>query len=81
MRVAVVGATGAVGHAMTQILQEREFPVTELVPLASSRSAGRPIRFRDDEYITQELSLHRLEGVHHPSGTRGGHARGAAPRR
>ncbi len=63
MRVAVVGATGAVGRTMTQILEERGFPVTELVPLASARSAGRPIHFRGDEYVTQELSLERLKGV------------------
>jgi aspartate-semialdehyde dehydrogenase len=44
--VAVVGATGAVGEAMIAILEEREFPVRELYPLASSRSAGKTVRFR-----------------------------------
>jgi aspartate-semialdehyde dehydrogenase len=43
--VAVVGATGAVGEAMLQILEERQFPVAEIFPLASARSAGKTIRF------------------------------------
>ena len=43
--VAVVGATGAVGEAMISILEEREFPVGVLYPLASSRSAGKTIMF------------------------------------
>ena len=40
MRVAVIGATGAVGREMTRTLEERAFPVDEFVPLASARSAG-----------------------------------------
>ena len=44
--VAVVGATGAVGEAMLSILEERDFPVGNLYPLASSRSAGKTIMFR-----------------------------------
>lgn len=44
--VAVVGATGAVGEVMISILEEREFPVRNFYPLASSRSAGKVIRFR-----------------------------------
>jgi aspartate-semialdehyde dehydrogenase len=44
--VAVVGATGAVGEAMIAILEERGFPVGELYPLASSRSAGKTVQFR-----------------------------------
>jgi aspartate-semialdehyde dehydrogenase len=44
--VAVVGATGAVGEAMIEILEQREFPVRDLFPLASSRSAGSTIMFR-----------------------------------
>jgi len=43
VRVAVVGATGAVGAVMLSILAEREFPASEIVPFASERSAGRPI--------------------------------------
>lgn len=45
INVAVVGATGAVGEAMLQILEERQFPVAEIFPLASARSAGKAIRF------------------------------------
>ena len=44
--VAVVGATGAVGEAMIETLEQRDFPVRELYPLASSRSAGTTIRFK-----------------------------------
>lgn len=63
MRVAVVGATGAVGREMTRILQERDFPVDALVPLASERSAGRTIPFRGRELEVGVLSLGALEGV------------------
>ena len=44
-RVAVVGATGAVGGMMLRVLEERGFPVTELRPLASSRSTGRQLDY------------------------------------
>ena len=44
-RVAVVGATGLVGETMLQILAERKFPVSELIPLASARSVGKTIEF------------------------------------
>jgi aspartate-semialdehyde dehydrogenase len=63
MRVAVVGATGAVGREMTRILEERDFPVDELVLLASARSAGRSVRFRDEDLTVRELSLDALRGV------------------
>ena len=43
MKVAVVGATGLVGSKMIEVLQERAFPVTELIPAASERSVGRKI--------------------------------------
>ena len=43
MRVAVVGATGAVGTTMLRLLREREFPAQEIVPFASERSAGREV--------------------------------------
>jgi aspartate-semialdehyde dehydrogenase len=48
-RVAVVGATGAVGQKLLQVLEEREFPLSELVPFTSSRSAGRRLGFRGRE--------------------------------
>ncbi|MEO8225078.1 MAG: aspartate-semialdehyde dehydrogenase, partial [Gammaproteobacteria bacterium] len=42
-RVAVVGVTGLVGETMLQILEERKFPVSELIPLASERSVGKTV--------------------------------------
>jgi aspartate-semialdehyde dehydrogenase len=56
MRVAVVGATGAVGREMIRILEERSFPLDELAPLASSRSAGKALPFRGGEVRVQELT-------------------------
>lgn len=50
MRVAVVGATGMVGRTMLQILEERHFPITELIPVASARSVGKKLTFRGEEY-------------------------------
>ncbi len=47
--VAVLGATGAVGQEMIKILQERNFPVGKLVPLASARSAGKTLKFRGED--------------------------------
>src|SRR5207344_3215649 len=45
-RVAVLGATGLVGDTMIRVLQERDFPVSELLPLASNRSLGKRVQFR-----------------------------------
>ncbi len=50
MRVAVVGATGLVGQMMLKVLEERNFPVTELIPVASGRSVGKEVRFRDKDW-------------------------------
>lgn len=50
MKVAVVGATGLVGTKMLQVLAERNFPVTELLPVASERSVGKEIVFKGDKY-------------------------------
>lgn len=50
MKVAVVGATGLVGTKMLEVLAGRNFPVTELIPVASPRSAGGTIWFRDEPY-------------------------------
>ena len=47
MKTAVVGATGMVGKTMIKVLEERNFPVTELLPVASERSVGKEIIFRD----------------------------------
>ena len=50
MKVAVVGATGLVGTRMLEVLAERDFPVTELYPVASAKSVGRKIAYRGKEY-------------------------------
>jgi aspartate-semialdehyde dehydrogenase len=55
MRVVVVGATGAVGTEILRILEERDFPLDELVPIASARSAGRLIPFKGREWEVVEL--------------------------
>lgn len=50
MKIAVVGATGMVGQVMLKVLEERNFPVTELIPVASEKSVGKKISFRGKEY-------------------------------
>ncbi len=50
MKIAVVGATGLVGTKMLQVLAERNFPVTELIPVASERSVGKEILFKGEKY-------------------------------
>ena len=55
-KVAVAGATGMVGRKMIQVLEEREFPVGELIPLASSRSAGQKIKFKGANVRVEELT-------------------------
>ncbi len=55
MRVAVVGATGLVGTKMLQVLQERNFPVTELIPVASARSVGKTVRFQGQDWTVVSM--------------------------
>jgi len=55
MRVAVVGATGMVGTVMLKVLEERNFPITELVPVASERSVGNKLKFKNNEYTVVGL--------------------------
>ncbi len=50
MRIAVVGATGMVGTVMLKALEERNFPVTELIPVASAKSVGKKVTFKGDDY-------------------------------
>jgi len=50
MKVAVVGATGLVGSAMLKILEERDLPVTELIPVASEKSVGNKVMYKGKEY-------------------------------
>ena len=61
--VAVVGATGLVGEAMIQILEEREFPVGRLHAVASERSAGRTLKFRDRTIEVEVLDRFNFEQV------------------
>lgn len=55
MRVAVVGATGMVGEILLKVLAERNFPVTELIPVASEKSVGKEISFKDKKYKVVNL--------------------------
>ncbi len=50
MRIAVVGATGMVGEVMLQVLAERNFPITELIPVASEKSVGKQIEYKGKKY-------------------------------
>ena len=61
--VAILGATGAVGQEMINILQERNFPVGKLIPLASARSAGKTLKFRGEDVTIQEACDTAFEGV------------------
>ncbi len=63
MRVAIAGATGAVGREMLRILEERKFPAEEVVLLASERSVGRKIPFRDSELTVSRLTEDAFVGV------------------
>ena len=61
--VAVLGATGAVGQEMIRILEERNFPVGKLLPLASARSAGKTLTFKGEEVVIQEACNEAFAGV------------------
>ncbi|MEM8961389.1 MAG: aspartate-semialdehyde dehydrogenase [Acidobacteriota bacterium] len=61
--VAILGATGLVGRTMAKILEERDFPVGELRPLASARSAGTTMHFRGREFTIQEATPDAFRGV------------------
>jgi len=62
-KVAVVGATGMVGAEMLRVLEQRTFPVRELVPVASARSAGKTITFRGTEHTVVEIAPEVFDGV------------------
>jgi len=59
MKVAIVGATGLVGGMFLKVLEERNFPVSELIPVASERSAGKKVAFKGEEYtvVTPETAI------------------------
>ena len=61
--VAVLGATGAVGQEMIKILEERNFPVGKLVPLASARSAGKTLKFKGEDVTIGLACDEAFEGV------------------
>src|SRR5688500_17931030 len=62
-RVGVVGATGAVGSTILEVLAERGFPVREVVPFTSERSAGTRLRFDDGEIECRTLSDEAIQGL------------------
>src|SRR4051812_27571752 len=55
MKVAVVGATGLVGTKMLQVLAERNFNVTELIPVASEKSVGKQVEFKEKKYTVHSM--------------------------
>lgn len=63
LNVAVVGATGAVGQEMIRQLEDRQFPVERLLPLASARSAGSYITFHGEQILVEEATPDRFEGI------------------
>ncbi len=56
MKVAIVGATGLVGSTMLRVLEERKFPITELIPIASEKSVGKEIIFKSKSYKIVSLT-------------------------
>ena len=61
--VAIVGATGAVGHELLKVLAERDFPINNLVLLASARSEGKIINWQGQDYTVHEAKPESFEGV------------------
>ncbi|MBR3224788.1 MAG: aspartate-semialdehyde dehydrogenase [Atopobiaceae bacterium] len=61
--VGILGATGVVGQQMLQCLEERDYPVKELVPLASARSAGKTLRFSGEDVQVREATPEAFEGI------------------
>ncbi|HMM30499.1 MAG TPA: aspartate-semialdehyde dehydrogenase [Clostridia bacterium] len=62
-KVAVLGATGAVGREMLKVLEERNFPVSELVPLASKSSAGSTVLFRGEQIAVRDANERAFQGA------------------
>ena len=62
-KIAVVGATGAVGTTMLEILAERDFPASEVVALASERSAGKRVKYGEQSLKVQNLDTYDFAGV------------------
>ncbi|MDI6785783.1 MAG: aspartate-semialdehyde dehydrogenase [bacterium] len=62
-KVAIVGATGAVGNQMKEILQEHDFPIEKLYLFSSSRSAGKVLEFKEEQITVKELTPDSFEGI------------------
>ena len=71
MKIAVVGATGLVGGKMLEVLAERDFPLTELILVASEKSVGKSIEFNGKPYseleVTSKMQLSWLNEERHPT--------------
>jgi aspartate-semialdehyde dehydrogenase len=63
IKVAIMGATGAVGTELLDILAERKFPISELRLLASARSAGKTLQFQDEDIKVRELTHDSFKGI------------------
>lgn len=63
MRVGLIGSTGLVGGAFLQILEERSFPITKLVPFASEKSVGKPITFKGNTHLIEPLNEENLKNL------------------
>ena len=56
MKIAIIGATGMVGKVMLKVLEERNFPISELIPVASEKSVGKSIEFKESTYKVVGIS-------------------------
>ena len=63
LNVAVVGVTGAVGQELLNVLMARRFPVNQLLPLASKRSAGKRVRFKGKSLTIRELTKNSFDKI------------------
>ena len=63
LNVAIVGATGAVGQQLLQVIEERNFPYKSLTLMASKRSAGKVIPFQGQDYVVQETTENSFDGI------------------
>lgn len=72
LNIAILGATGAVGQELINILQERNFPVNNFIPLASARSAGKSIDFRGEKFTIKEATSASFAGADIVFGAAGG---------
>ena len=72
VNVAIVGATGAVGAEFLKLLEQRNYPIKSLRLLASARSAGKKIRFRDEDITVEELTHDAFDAIDHAFFSAGG---------